>query len=129
MTLALGLAVAGLLITHGVITWYFIVINKEKVPVSVGPFAGVMVAGMLLSTLALQLGPDAVTGALFALNVAMGGGILLLLTQRKLPDGALIATVGEPMPALSAPDHTGTAFDLASLKGKRVMVKFFRGSW
>ena len=127
--MALAIALVGFAVTHGVITWYFVVINKEKVPVNVGPFRAVILAGMALTTLALALQPGAATGALFGINAAMGVFILWLLTQRKLPDGDLIARTGEPMPAFAAPDHTGTPFDLASLKGKRVMVKFFRGSW
>jgi len=127
--MALALAIAGFLITQGVITWYFVVINKEKVPVEVGPFRAVMALGMLLSSVGLWLAPGALIGALFGINVGMGVGIFWLLTQRKLPDGHLIASLGQPMPALSAPDDTGAPFDLSDLKGKRVMVKFFRGSW
>jgi hypothetical protein len=123
------IALAGFLITQGVISWYFTVINREKVPVSVGPFAGAILAGMALTAVAVALEPGVLTGTLLGLNGVMGGGILWLLTQRKLPDGELIAAVGQPMPPLSAPDNTGAPFVLASLKGRRVMLKFFRGSW
>ena len=96
---------------------------------SVGPFAVTILAGMSLTAVALALEPGALTGSLSGLNLVMGGGVLWLLTQRKLPDGKLIAVVGHPMPQLSALDDGGTPFDLAGLKGGRVMVKFFRGSW
>ena len=123
------IALTGFLLTQGVITWYFAIIHREKVPVSVGPFAGAILAGMSLTAVAVAMEPGILTGILFGVNALMGGGILWLLTQRKLPDGELIAAVGQPMPFLSAPDDTGAAFDLTDLKGKRVMVKFFRGSW
>ncbi len=116
------LAAMGFLLTHGVIIWYFTVINREKVPVSVGPFAGAILAGMALTAAAVALAPGAVTGTLLGLNLVMGGGILWLLTQRRLPDGDLIAAVGQPMPPLAAADDTGAPFDLATLKGRRVMV-------
>ncbi len=41
----------------------------------------------------------------------------------------LTATVGVPMPPLRALDEQGRDFDLQTLLGRRVMVKFFRGSW
>ncbi|NOY27684.1 MAG: hypothetical protein GXP62_17605 [Oligoflexia bacterium] len=129
MITALALALAGFLLSHGVITWYFLVINREKVPVSVGPFAGAILCGMALSIAALVLGPSWTTGVMGAINLGLGSGILWLLTLRKLPNGHLIATVGQPMPPLSATDDTGAVFDLAGLKGRRLMVKFFRGSW
>jgi hypothetical protein len=123
------LTLAGTLITMGVIVWYFWVINKEKVPVSVAPFAAVVVAGIVLAALAVAMEPRVLTVALLGLDLAVGGFILWLLTFRKLPDGALIAKAGQPLPPLAATDDTGAPFDLTSLKGRRVMLKFFRGSW
>jgi hypothetical protein len=123
------IALTGLLLTHAAIIWYFMVINREKVPVDVRPFAAVILTGMALTAVGLALDPGAPAGVMFGITAAMGGFILWLLTQRRLPDGALIASVGQPMPPLSATTDTGVAFDLAALKGRRVMVKFFRGSW
>ncbi len=123
------LAVAGLSIVLVAITWYFAIIHTERVPVSVLPFAGVILTGMGLSATAAALDPGLLTVTLGVLSVFMGGFILYLLSLRRMPDGALIAAVGQPMPALAATDDTGQPFDLAALRGRRVMVKFFRGSW
>ena len=65
-----------------------------------------------------------------ALTGAGTAGLMLsLLGLRRLPDGALIARVGAPMPPASALDERGRPFELASLRGQRVLFKFFRGSW
>ncbi len=116
-------------LTLGAIVWYFVVINKEKVPVSVGPFAAALLLGMATSLVGVGLSPGLTTALPAGVGVALGGFILWLLTQRRLPDGELVVGVGDPMPALVATDDTGADFDLASLKGRRVMLKFFRGSW
>ncbi|MFT5679268.1 MAG: hypothetical protein ACI8RZ_000172 [Myxococcota bacterium] len=127
--MASPLSLLGFLMTHAVILWYFQVINREKVPVSIGPFSGAILTGMVLSAVGFALDPGGLTGGLMAVTLFMGGFILWLLTQRKVPDGNLIVSTGQPMPLLAATTDTGAAFDLASLKGRRVMVKFFRGSW
>ena len=127
--MALAVALAGMTLTLGAIVWYFLVINREKVPVSVGPFAASLLLGMATSLAGVGLSPGVATAVPAGVALALGGFILWLLTQRRLPDGELIVGVGDPMPALVATDDTGADFDLASLKGRRVMLKFFRGSW
>lgn len=123
------LALLGATLTVGAIGWYFAIIHRETVPESVSAFAGTIMAGIALGGIALDLDPGLPTGVLFGLSAALGGFILFLLTQRHVPDGELVVDVGDPLPALVATDHTGAPFDLASLKQRRVMLKFFRGSW
>ncbi|MCP4810335.1 MAG: hypothetical protein GY913_04760 [Proteobacteria bacterium] len=123
------MALVGFLLVHGVIAWYFAVIVVEKAPANIGAFAASIVLGMGLSGAGLALTPTAWTWVGFVATASMGGFILWLLTQRRLPDGELVVDVGDPMPPLTAATDTGTPFDLASLRGKRVMVKFFPGSW
>jgi hypothetical protein len=126
---ALALALLGVLLVMGSTTWYFLTINKEKVPRSVAPYGGVLVVGGLAGVASLVLDPGVATGALFTLSGGMGVGLLYLLSLRTLPDGALTAQVGRPMPAFEAIDGQGQPFDLQSMKGRRLMVKVFRGSW
>lgn len=77
------------------ITRYFLMINREKVPVSVVPFRATILVGMVLTSIALALAPGALTGTFFGRNVMTGGGILWLLRQRKMPDGDLVAAIGQ----------------------------------
>jgi hypothetical protein len=129
MTMGMLPAGLGFSLVMGAITWYFLTISVEKVPVSVTPFTGVLVLGMLASLAGVALDPGLLPGGLAAVTVGMGGFVLYLLPLRKLPDGALIAQLGAPMPELIAIDQDGQSVDFADLKGQRVMLKFFRGSW
>lgn len=122
-------AFAGFFAVTGAMTQYFLTIAAEKVPKQVGLHMSIFAVGIVLSLVGIITEPSGLTWSLGVLSISMGGLVLFLLSQRRLPDGALIATLGEPMPALSAVDHTGAAFDLASLQGQRVLFKFFRGSW
>lgn len=122
-------ALAGLIIVNAAIGWYFLTINKEKVPGPVGPFAAVVAYGLALSVAGLVLQFGIATVLMAAWNLMIGGLILYLLSIRKLPDGELIVSVGDAMPPLTALDANGAPFDLASLRGKRVLFKFFRGHW
>lgn len=127
--MALALAALGLLLVLGSTVWYFLTINAEKVPVGVAPFVAVLVAGLVAGAAGIALDPGLPTIGLFTLTGGTGALILYLLSIRKLPDGALTARVGQPMPAFEAIDGHGQPFDLQSMKGRRLMVKFFRGSW
>lgn len=69
-------------------------------------------------------------GGVFAAVGGAGGlvwiGLGLLARQsRQRPAVA----VGEPLPSIVAPDRTGTAFDVATLRGHPVLIKLFRGHW
>ncbi|MCA9617961.1 MAG: hypothetical protein KC731_03005 [Myxococcales bacterium] len=63
-------------------------------------------------------------------TVALTGlGFALLYSQRKVPAGELQVRVGAPMIDFETVDHTGQPFATSSLRGQRVLLKFFRGSW
>jgi len=126
MTLA-ALLGAGLVLA--VTTAYLNSIATERIPESVAPFQATLIAGMALSIGGAAMAPGVASLIAAATGVSTGGLMLYLMRIRKLPDGALIATVGAPMPPVVALDERGEGFDLASLLGRRVMVKFFRGSW
>ncbi len=129
MPLPVALALAGFLIVHVPMFYYFTLIGREKVPVSVLPYNVAMVLGVALGLGGIIAAPALATGVLGGFAVAMGAFFLWLMSMRKLPDGTLIAKLGEPLPELSAPDQDGQLVRLADLRGQRVMLNFFRGSW
>lgn len=49
------------------------------------------------------------------------------ISQQILPENAI--RVGDTIPAFSAPDDRGEIFDSARLRGKPVLIKFFRAHW
>jgi hypothetical protein len=59
--------------------------------------------------------------------------LLLLLANiasaQVLPKPQIISAQGKPAPDFSLKDHDGRSFRLASLRGKRVLLVFYRGYW
>ena len=83
-------------------------------------------AGLLLGIAGLVLG----SGDGFA-PWGVGVGVVFLylsFTGGQRVDDQRIK-VGDAMPAFAGVDDTGAEFDSASLKGSRVLLKFFRGHW
>ena len=93
-----------------------------------GPFASCGL-GVALGMIALFGEPGWIGGIPAVLGIALGStwiGLGVLASQsRQNPNLAL----GEPLPAIVAPDHSGTPFDVDSLRGHPVLIKLFRGHW
>jgi len=88
---------------------------------------GACVAAVVLAGLALASDPG-IVGVVLAC-VAMGASLRFLLTTltSRLPGTMPAAQVGEPAPVFTATDASGNPFDLGSLRGRAVLLKFFRG--
>jgi hypothetical protein len=122
-------AIVGFTIIMVASVQYLLTIAKETVPESVAPLAISELVGLAFGVVGMALEPSVLTIGLFVMGGSMAGLLLYFLSIRMLPDGDLIANVDAPMPPLVATDHAGQPFDLNDLRGKRVMFKFFRGSW
>ncbi len=127
--MSLVLAVSGFVLVNVAMTHYFMTIANEAVPEDVRPHGTALGLGGAISVAAIGLAPSATTIGLGVPSVAFAAFILWLLGQRRVPDGALIARVGEPVPDLEAPDQDGKLVRLSDFKDRRVMFKFFRGFW
>jgi len=89
----------------------------------------VVLSGMGLAGLAFARGPGVPGGV--AAGLALGLGALFLVFQllgrqsRVVPNVA----VGRPILDFTAPDAEGRPFSLSSLRGRPLLLKFFRGHW
>jgi len=90
-------------------------------------FAMAIGCGLALAALALGTGSAGARGARFAL---VGGGIYLgmrLISRQDAKEAAV--AVGRPIVDFSAIEDTGERFELATLRGRPFLLKFFRGHW
>ncbi len=127
--MSLPLALTGFAVVNGAMIHYFATIAKERVPVDVRPHSAAFGAGGLLGLAGIIAGPSAATLALGIMAASTGGFLLWLISQRRTPDGELIAKIGETLPDLSAPNQDGEQVRIADLRGRRVLLKFYRGHW
>lgn len=131
------LVLAALALALVTITWldYFWRIARHRVPRRPRAHVITSTLGIALALAAVAWGPARGQGVswialgLTPLSVGMGGFFLWLLPQAALPEGELVVSVGDALPAFSAWDHRGERFDSASLAGDRVLLKFVRGHW
>jgi hypothetical protein len=88
-----------------------------------------MGAGALLAVAAFAAGPGWVGGLAAGIALALSGVFLALQPLSGQARTVPKVAVGGPILDFTAPDDTGTAFELASLRGKPFLLKFFRGHW
>ena len=129
------LAVISLIIAIGSFATYLSTIPRGKVPVwPTGTFITLTISNIVaLTAIFLNYKSGGVVGiigivvSIFALF--MGGAFFWLFSQRKTPIGNLKVKVGDKLLGFSATTSEGSAFNSDSLKGKRTLLKFFRGGW
>ena len=99
------------------------------IPENRGGFVAAFAISLALGVAALAQSPGTLAG--IAAGFACVGGAFFLLTVaiggQKGGSGAF--ALGEPVPDFSAPDDDGNDFQLSSLSGAPVLLKFFRGHW
>jgi hypothetical protein len=86
-------------------------------------------AGVGLGALAFAREPGLLGGLAAGLAVAVGGLFLLLQAFGGQARVTPAVAVGRPIPDFTAPDAEGHPFELASLRGRPFLLKFFRGHW
>jgi len=121
-----NLGLASLLVGLVVTARWFQLAWRVDIPRNPSTFRVLWGIGLLLGIAALVLGSN--DG--FA-PWGVGVGVLLLylsFTGAQRADGELVE-VGDAIPAFTGVDDSGAEFDSASLKGSRVLLKFFRGHW
>ncbi len=108
---------------------YLASIASHSVPEK--PWTNASIQGLAVgaAVLAIALKPAAITIAPGSMAIMMGSLFLFLLTQRHTPVGNIKISVGEPLLAFTAKNADGSTFDSSSLGGRRILLKFFRGSW
>ncbi len=112
---------------------YMATVPSGKVPLRpYGHFAaqalGAGLAGTGMAT-AMTTGGVLLPALVGAPAVTLAGLFGYLYTQRATPVGRLRVAVGDPLRPFTALTPEGDTFDAASLRGRRVLLKFFRGHW
>ena len=82
-----------------------------------------------LGIVAFVIGTDVAGGVAAGLAIVAGVAFLALLAASRQPALTPAVAVGGPVVDFAAADDEGRPFDLASLRGTPVLLKFFRGHW
>ena len=111
----------------------FVLMGRTMERVQVGErlwiLNSLVAAAFVLGIAALTQAPGIFGGILAGASVLAGAlfvGLGVLASQSKqMPAIA----VGSPLLDFTAPDENGKPFGLASLRGRPILLKFFRGHW
>lgn len=103
--------------------------QRVRLPEDARPHLAACAAGALLGGAALASGPGLVAGVAAALALIGGAAFLALYAASGQRAGTIRVAVGEPVLDFAARDHEGRPFTLAELRGRPVLLKFFRGHW
>ena len=132
--MSIGIAFAGFAAVMGAWISYLATIPRGNVPARPVGTLALQLGGVTLALVAVgnayQNGaPSAGVWALSGFSVVMGVFFLFLFSQRKVPASKLQVALGDRLLGFEATTSGGQSFCSGSLEGKRVLLKFFRGSW
>jgi len=124
-----GLALLSLLLMVGGWATWWRRIQRVDVPLNPWVHYAVMGASLLAGLAALGAGLGATGGAAALLGLLGSGMFLWLRTISRMPDRPALVGVGQAAPDFTALDAHGAPFSPGGLRGKPVLLKFFRGHW
>jgi hypothetical protein len=104
-------------------------IKRVQIPADRRGFVACWVGGAALGILALTQGAGWVGGIPAGIAAVAGTffSALVYISPQKVADNAV--QVGESLRGFTALDENGDDFSIASVAGKPVLLKFFRGHW
>jgi hypothetical protein len=124
---ALGF-VAFALVAGSMALW-FRRIQSVRIPANRLGFVACWAGGAVLGVIALSQGAGYLGGLAAGIAAVAGAffSVLVYVSPQKVADDAV--QVGESLRAFTALDENGADFSSASVAGKPVLLKFFRGHW
>ena len=124
---ALGFAALAMEVGAGVV--WFRRAFAVALPENRAAFVAVWALGAALGIAALLRGAGWVGGVPATLAVLAGAFFLFTVAISAQKGGSGALQVGTPVPDFSALDDEGNRFELSSLAGRPLLLKFFRGHW
>jgi len=122
------LGIAAILLVAGTSAVWFRRMADVRIPENRTTFVAGWAGGVLLGVATFAQGTGWLGGIPAALAIALGGLFTALIAVSGQKAAGSVA-IGTPLPDLTALDEHGAAFELSSLAGKPVLLKFFRGHW
>jgi hypothetical protein len=123
------LVAGALALTVGAVAYFMHLIGQVAIARRRPIVNALLAGGMALSIAAYVQGVGVLAGILAALPLLVGTAFFVLLALAGQSKQAPAVAVGGPLIDFTAADENGEPFDLSSLRGRPVLLKFFRGHW
>jgi hypothetical protein len=108
---------------------WFVLVYAVALPKNRAGFIVSMIVGAGLGVAAFVQGVNVLGGLLAGLAVFLGLMFVFTSSISAQKGGSGKLQPGAKMPSFTAPDHEGKHFEIASLDGRPILLKFFRGHW
>ena len=102
---------------------------RSRIPKNRTAFVLPSLAGALVGLYALTLHPTVAAAVAATVASTSGLAFVALCALSGQPRTAPAVSIGGPVLDFAATDDEGRPFDLASLRGRPFLLKFFRGHW
>jgi hypothetical protein len=125
----IALGVVAFLLVAGAMALWAQRIRRVQIPTDRRAFVACWVGGAAVGVLALITGAGWVGGILAGIAALAGTffSALVYISPQEVADNAV--QVGESLRDFTAPDENGDDFLIASVSGRPLLLKFFRGHW
>jgi peroxiredoxin len=123
----LGWAAASV-IAAAAVPWY-LAMRRVRVPRNAAPYLVACGIGAALGVAAFVAGTDLGSGIAAGLAITTTLAFYALFSASGQRRGTPTVRVGGPILDFTATDDAGLPFSLAKLRGRPVLLKFFRGHW
>jgi hypothetical protein len=124
-----AVGVAGLVLIAASGTLWFRAAAGVRLPKSRSAYVAVWLGGVALGVIALASGVGWIGGLAAGLSILGGSFLALTVAISRQRAGSGAVSVGAKLPDFSALDENGDSFELASVMGRPLLLKFFRGHW
>jgi peroxiredoxin len=132
-TFAIGFTLLSFLIAVAGLTSYFTKLKKNQTPKYPLGLATTLPVSIALGFYALSLSSSTLVTIIMALPVGIvtlvSATLLFFLLQKSTPIGDIKVKLGDSILPFITNDFEGNTLSTESLKGKRTLLKFYRGSW
>jgi len=122
-------SIVALGIVMGTAAAYWPQVKALRVPLRPVGYQALMVLGILLALMGFVKEPGLLGGIAASLAILAGSLFLFVTLTSRLPEKRPSVSVGQAAPDFTAREADGKNFTLSSLKGRPVLLKFFRGYW
>lgn len=129
MNEGLALTVASMLAVVGNLATHYPKIKSNRAPLRPWREQALMLAAVLLAGGGFVLQPGIVGYLLGGVATVLAAMFLVATATSDLPKKKFAVSVGAIAPDFSATDATGGKFGLSDLRGRPVLLKFYRGFW
>ena len=123
------LGFASLLLAVSMAVLWFRRIFAVRIPENRTAWVAAFGAAAVLGIVSFAVGNGSFGGVAAGFGIGIGGFMAATRAISRQSEKQPAVAVGSPIIDFTAPDENGESFELAGMRGRPFLLKFFRGHW